>query len=238
MRVLSSSAASLSIIQISSVLATIIGFNFVEFTAANVALLIFGYFCFSGLGVSMTLHRYYSHRSFEFKYAWMKNLCTFFGVTAGRGSPLGWVYIHRLHHAYPDTPKDPHDPVTVGWRIIFPHLLYYGEKINKRIIRDLFTPGQIAINKYYMGIIILWTMILALISPTVLYFFYIVPVMLTFIGLDLFVLFSHKFGYTNHDTRDNSKNNWFISLILWGEGWHNNHHHNSKEIVYEIIGGR
>jgi stearoyl-CoA desaturase (delta-9 desaturase) len=52
---------------------------------------------------------------------------------------------------------------------------------------------------------------------------------LNYIALDLFVYLTHKYGYRNHDTRDNSRNNWFISLILWGEGWHNNHHNNPRD---------
>jgi stearoyl-CoA desaturase (delta-9 desaturase) len=58
--------------------------------------------------------------------------------------------------------------------------------------------------------------------------------MLTFIALDLFVFLTHKHGYQNFKTRDNSKNNWFISLILWGEGWHNNHHHNAGSHTTKI----
>lgn len=229
MKFLSSSAWSVTLIQISAVLAMVLGFNFVEFTPLHIALIVLGYFCYSGLGISMTFHRHYSHKSFEFKYSWMKKVCTFFGIVAGRGSPLGWGYVHRLHHARPDTPADPHDPSTVGWKIIFPHLAKYGEKINKRLIRDLLTKGHLKINEYYMGIIAPWIIALYLISPAVLYFFYVVPVVLTFIGLNLSVLLTHKYGYVSHNTHDNSKNNWFMSLILWGEGWNNNHHFNSKK---------
>ena len=38
----------------------------------------------------------------------------------------------------------------------------------------------------------------------------------------------HIWGYTNHRINDLSKNNWFVALITFGEGWHSNHHYNPK----------
>lgn len=207
-----------------SLIMAIAGFFVFDFTLQAAIYILIGYFLYSGIGVSMMLHRYYSHHSFEFKSNIIKWLCTWFATVAGRGSPLGWVYVHRMHHKNADTSLDPHDPTTVGWKIFFPHSLEYGNTINKRIVIDLLDKSHITINKYYMLFILAWSLLLYSISPDVFYFFYVIPFVMTFIALDLFVLFSHTYGYRNFDTKDNSKNNWFISLILWGEGWHNNHH--------------
>jgi stearoyl-CoA desaturase (delta-9 desaturase) len=35
---------------------------------------------------------------------------------------------------------------------------------------------------------------------------------------------SHIWGYTNYPTTDDSRNNWWVALLTYGEGWHNNHH--------------
>jgi len=35
---------------------------------------------------------------------------------------------------------------------------------------------------------------------------------------------THQFGYRSHDTDDKSTNCWWVALISYGEGWHNNHH--------------
>ena len=35
---------------------------------------------------------------------------------------------------------------------------------------------------------------------------------------------SHMWGYRNYKTTDDSRNNWWVALITYGEGWHNNHH--------------
>jgi len=229
MKIFSASAYTLSLIQLLALIGTIVGYFFVEWSILNVCLIILGYFIYSGLGVSITYHRYYSHKSFEFKNKFLENLFLLFAIRAGRGSTIGWVYVHRLHHAFSDTPKDPHDPSTVGFKIFFPHLLKYGKTIDKKIIKDLFNRKQLYINKYYLLIIISFVLLLSIINFSSLYFFYIVPLFLTFLGLDLFVFLTHKYGYRNFDCKDNSKNNWFISLILWGEGWHNNHHKNPRK---------
>lgn len=240
MKYLASSAHSLSIVQILSLILTIIGFNYVDFNILNCSLILLGYFIFSGLGVSMTLHRYYSHKSFEFRYPWLKWIFTIVAVLAGRGSPVGWTYIHRLHHKFSDTDKDPHGAKTVGWKIVLPSIVEnYKDPIDKKVIKDFMNKPHILISRYYMGFIILWSALLLAVSPTIFYFLYVIPVFLTFISLDLFVLLTHKYGYNNHTTKDCSKNNWFISLILWGEGWHNNHHNNPgkwnlKEKWWEI----
>jgi stearoyl-CoA desaturase (delta-9 desaturase) len=133
-----------------------------------------------------------------------------------------------MHHAHVDTPEDPHYMGVHGWKVILPGFMKYGEKINKRYIRDLLTPYHLFINQYYMGFIALWVLILASISVEILYFFYIVPLVFTFISLNLFVLLTHKYGYRTHNTNDLSRQNWLVSLLLLGEGWHNTHHSNPK----------
>jgi stearoyl-CoA desaturase (delta-9 desaturase) len=35
---------------------------------------------------------------------------------------------------------------------------------------------------------------------------------------------SHMWGYKRFATRDDSRNNWWVAIITFGEGWHNNHH--------------
>jgi stearoyl-CoA desaturase (delta-9 desaturase) len=239
MKYLAASAHTVSFIQLLGLLGTIYGLINYEIHSQEILIILAGYFLYSGLGVSLTYHRYFTHKSFEFKYQWIKKICMTFALLAGRGSPIGWVYVHRLHHGFSDTANDPHDPKRYGWKVFFPHMLHYGETINKKIIKDLFTREHVDINKFYLLFIIVWATILLLINPYLLVFFYLIPVFLSGLALDLFVFLSHAYGYRNHNTRDNSKNNWFISLILWGEGWHNNHHNSpnnytTQEKWYEV----
>lgn len=222
------SAKSLSIIQLFSTLATIVGAFYFEFDLASWLVILLGYFLYSGVGVSMMLHRYWTHKSFEFKSKSLMWICSWFALMAGRGSIIGWVHVHREHHAFSDTEKDPHAPNINGWRVFFPHLLDYGKNINKGLIRDLFNRTQININKYYMLLVAGWVIFLALIDPWLAYFAWIVPIAITQFVLNSFIYFGHSYGYTNHEHRDNSKNLWPFGLLLWGEGWHNNHHKNPR----------
>jgi stearoyl-CoA desaturase (delta-9 desaturase) len=220
-----STSTNINLLTIATAITSLVGlYNVSMFTWTNIVIMLVSFYVLNILGVWMTLHRYYSHKSFEFKNTHIKWFFTILSIIAGRGSPLGWVYVHRTHHKFADTTQDPHDPTTVGWKIFLPHLLKYGDTINKRLIVDLLSKTHVNINKYYLLLIVFWSVALLMISPTVFYFFYVIPFTLSYIALDLFVFLSHTYGYRNFETKDTSKNNWFISLILWCEGWHNNHH--------------
>jgi stearoyl-CoA desaturase (delta-9 desaturase) len=218
-----------SLMQLITLIGVIIGIAYFEFTLVNFVTIFVGYLLYSGIGVSLMLHRYWSHRSFEFKWPVLKWLFTFFGLVAGRGSILGWVHIHRTHHKFSDKEQDPHDPNVKGWRVYFPHLMSYANHADRHIVKDLLNRTQINLHKYYMLFPIVWILILSLIDVELLYFFYLVPLTLTALVVNSFVYFNHTFGYRNHNTNDSSKNNWIIALLLWGEGWHNNHHHDTKK---------
>ena len=196
-----------------AMIGSIIGLSYYDITPINLLLILIGYFTYSGIGISMMMHRYYTHRSFEFKSELIKKIFTYIAIISGRGSIIGWVYVHRLHHAFSDTERDPHDPKRYGWRIFFSHMLNYGETVDKRIIKDLFNHEQLKINKYYNLYILLYWTLLLIIGPEFFVFFYCVPMLLSALALDLFVYLSHDYGYRTYDTRDNIKNNWFISLI-------------------------
>jgi stearoyl-CoA desaturase (delta-9 desaturase) len=56
---------------------------------------------------------------------------------------------------------------------------------------------------------------------------------LTHIALNIFVYASHRYGYKNYDLKDNSCNNWFISLLFGGEGWENNHHYDERNYSFK-----
>lgn len=79
----------------------------INFSLYNISLSIISFYILNIMGVWMTLHRYYSHRSFEFRHRILENIFLFISILAGRGSPLSWVYIHRQHHAHSDTDLNP-----------------------------------------------------------------------------------------------------------------------------------
>ena len=220
---LKSSSLSVSIVQFLSTILSVLGIFYYSIDNYNIIEIMVGYFLFSCIGISIFYHRYFSHRSFETSKYWefFGIIC---GILAGRGSPIGWVYVHRIHHKFSDIENDPH-PHT--WKIFFPHLLKYGDHVNPFYIKDFIKSSlHKKINEYYNLILLSFVLLFGLLGFKFLLFFWIIPVALTAWSLNLFVYMSHYYGYINYECNDNSKNNWFISLILWGEGWHNNHHQN------------
>ena len=122
---LQSTTDTLNYIQYSAIAIAVAGIFLVDFTLGNIALAVAFFYVFSILGLSLTLHRYYSHKNFKFKNELLRKIFTVIAILAGRGSPLGWVYIHRLHHRHADTENDPHGPETIGFR-------FFGFKIQLR----------------------------------------------------------------------------------------------------------
>lgn len=235
MKYLSSASSSLSAIQLATTLATIVGAFFVDFSLQYAIITVLSFYAYSIIGISLTLHRYYSHKSFEFKYDWIRKLCTFIALLSARGSPLGWVYVHRIHHSKSDTVEDPHSPNTIGFKLFaFKHIINDSEKMKLFLVKDLINKEQLFLNNYYIGFIFLWAIFLTLISPDALYFTYIVPITLVQISQSLFNYFAHKSGYRNFETKDQSTNNIWLWILIFGDAWHNNHHSNAAKLSTKI----
>lgn len=215
-----------TIIQMAATLTAVAGLSYYGITWPMLILTLIFYFLYSGIGVSMMLHRYWTHKSFEFKSDKLKWVFTWFALMAGRGSIIGWVHVHREHHAYSDTEKDPHSPKTKSWRVFFPHMMNYASEIKRFLVRDLFNDVQLKINRYYMILIIAWMLILAAFGMEILIFAWALPIAITHLVLNAFTFYGHSGGYKNHSHRDYSANSIVFGILLWGEGWHNNHHKN------------
>jgi stearoyl-CoA desaturase (delta-9 desaturase) len=222
-----STAKNINVLTIIVAVSACIGiFNLSMFTLPNILITISSFYILNILGIWMTLHRYYSHKSFEFRYPFIKYVFTLIAVLAGRGSPLGWVYLHRQHHAYSDTEKDPHSPKYLGYKLFgFDHYKKQEEhKMQIFLIKDMISPAQLFTHKWYIAIISVFCILLASISIELLYFGWILPALLIQFSQSNFNYFGHTYGYTNYETRDHSKNNLFLFPIILGEAWHNNHH--------------
>lgn len=213
-------------IQYIALFASIVGAFFVTWNLYSAIVLIFFFYLYGVCGMSLMLHRYWSHKGFEFRNKPLEWFFTAISVVSARGSPLAWVHIHRQHHAHSDTDKDPHRP---GHFSLFSFKSTYIGEMKLFLIKDLMTKTHKIIHEYYLLFIIAWCTILFLVSPGFLYFAWILPVCLNQISQDLWNYFSHvSVGYRNFDTNDNSRNvGWLWPLIL-GEAWHNNHHKSPK----------
>jgi len=192
----------------------------------------------SSIGVSLALHRMLSHRSFR-PVRWLKLVLVGVSCLALQGRPLYWVSVHRLHHADPDGPNDPHTPRHgFGWA-------HYGWMLRKntggerreKVIRDLLAdPALVWLNRYCPII-----QLMSLVAVFALGAFAArmgvntsgLSCLLWGVGMRTVVAYhstwlvnsaSHRWGYSNFPTRDDARNLWWVGLITYGEGWHNNHH--------------
>ena len=231
----SASAQTITKVQIVTGISSLFGLFYFDFTLTNILILIVSFYIYSIIGVSLTLHRYYSHKSFEFKYTWIKWVCTLIAILSGRGSPIGWVYVHRIHHAYSDTDKDPHSPKNLGFKLFgFKHIEEHSGKMNYFLVKDLMNPIQLKINEYYFLVILLFVILLGLLNVTLLYFVWVLPVFLIQLSQNSFNYFAHSYGHRNFDTKDNSTNNIWLWPFILGDAWHNNHHANAAKLSTKV----
>ena len=185
------------------------------------------YWCIGVLGVNVGYHRLISHRSFETQKI-IEYFLAIIGCVTTIGSPLAWSALHRHHHGHTETEKDVHSPYQLGW-----FKAWFGfwniPKISPKLTKDMrnnkfykFT------HKYYLYIILSYVLLLALINPILVIFVYSIPTVLVLHSTSAIIVIAHIHGYKNHKLNNESRNSWIASLITLGEGWHNNHHANSK----------
>lgn len=205
------------------------------FTWSGLALAVFfAWFC-AGLGITLCYHRLLTHRSFTTP-KWFEYVLTIIGTLNWQGGPAHWVGTHRLHHAESDQPADPHSPRHGGF---WAHVLWTCYKDSpsfkpydaaKDLMRD---PVQAAINRWFF--VPQFVLAIALYAIgwaigghelAISWFIWVSCVRTVFVwhGTWLVNSASHLWGYRNFETTDDSRNNWWVAFLSFGEGWHNNHH--------------
>lgn len=234
MKLFSSSPNTLRIIQLLSIAVIAVYPLVANFSWQYVLLSIFMFYGYSVLGISMMLHRYYSHKSFKL-HSLVKWFFTVFAVLAGRGSPLGWVYIHRIHHATSDTDKDPHSPHNENFNFIGFKPAQENKKINHFIVKELLTTAHIKIDQYYLLLILGFLVLLSLIDYNLIFYAWAVPVFIVSVTQTMFNYFAHTKGYRNFETTDRSTNNVYLWPFILGDAWHNNHHANAQKISTKVL---
>ena len=193
---------------------------------AVVALYVFG--CFSEVSV----HRYYTHKSYE-TTEFKEKILRVFALLAGQGATISWVTVHRTHHAFEDTAKDPHSPLFHPWWKIL--LGLFPQEYKNNLVIDLMRRPAwkyfIFENTYYW---LMWTAIW-LIS------FFISPYLFYFIvsGSSLWYIATSAVNIINHGKlagsvkfKDTVATNSSIMNLLTGIGNHNNHHKYPKSYTY------
>lgn len=187
------------------------------------------YLLTGAFGIVLSYHRNLSHRSFKLpKY--LEYLFAYFAMQAHQGDPIFWVSTHRHHHKVTDTERDPHSPIEglffshIGWLFNSRKLIEKGASYSN--VQDLKS------QPYYRFL-----------QKTELFHLYALAMLLYMIGGFPYIVWGmgvrtvwgyhntfivnsigHHYGHEAWNTGDLSKNIWYLSLVSFGDSWHNNHH--------------
>ena len=181
-------------------------------------------------GISIGLHRHFSHKQFDVSKIYEVIILFLVILTASR-SPFMWIGAHRIHHAYSDTDKAPHSPDRVGfWNIFFNQ--WTCKNIPRKYIKDVIkNPRIIFFHKYWKYIHLTVAIISLFIGVNFFIAFIVIPYVLGFFGYGFFNAAGHK------DYKP--RTNFWINILSAGEGFHDVHHNNDKLIrlnKYDISG--
>ncbi|HEX8652787.1 MAG TPA: fatty acid desaturase [Pyrinomonadaceae bacterium] len=182
------------------------------------------------LGVGMGFHRLLTHRGFKTPKA-IEYFLTLCGTLSLEGGPIQWVVTHRIHHAHTDAPGDPHTPrdgrwwAHMGW-ILTGTAQQFDEAVMMRYAPDMMKDSvHIWINRlYWLPLVFLGIALLAFGGWSFLMWGIFFRVTFGLHATWLVNSATHLWGTRRFVTRDDSTNSWWVALLTFGEGWHNNHH--------------
>ncbi len=189
------------------------------------------------------LHRYAAHQSFTMSKSVEKSVFVMTWLFQGSNylSAYGYGVMHRMHHAYADSEKDPHSPkydknlFAMMWRTKSTY-----QKINQNRIEidEKFTKNvpqwasfdRIASSKISR---IIWTVLYVLFFvefATAWWQWIFLPIIILMAPIHGVIInwFAHIYGYVNFKLKDTSKNLLPFDFLMMGEAYHNNHHMHSN----------
>ena len=198
-----------------------------NFSWSAIAVALFLHWLTGCLGITLGWHRLVAHRSFSVP-KWLEYFFVFCGSLACQHGPIEWIGLHRHHHAYSDQPVDHHSSTKgfwwshMGW--IFHEVPADSDvpRLTKDIAKD---PFYLFCENYFLLMQIALGLLLYVIGGW--------PFVLWGIFVRLVAVYhctwfvnsaTHKFGYKTFESDDYSTNCWWVAVVTYGEGWHNNHH--------------
>ena len=201
---------------------------FWSWTAVITAILL--YWIAGSLGIGVGFHRLLTHRGFRVPKAVEYFLVTC-GTLASEGGPIQWVATHRIHHAHTDQEGDPHTPRDGGWWAHVGWVLAGTAQDHDRATLERYAPDLLKDRFYvvlsrwfYLPQFLLGIALLAFGGWGVLLWGICLRVTLGLHATWLVNSATHLWGTKRFDTGEDSRNSWWVALLTFGEGWHNNHH--------------
>jgi fatty-acid desaturase len=183
-----------------------------------------------GFGIGMCYHRLLTHRGYKTP-KWLEYVMTVCATLALEGGPIFWVATHRMHHQNSDKEGDPHSPNDGG---LWAHMgwIMTGKAMHNKLDSLLPYVPDLRKDKFHVWISQWhWVPLTALgfILLAVGGWQYVMwgIFLRTVVGLHCTWLVNsatHMFGTQRFLTTDTSRNSFWVAMLTFGEGWHNNHH--------------
>ena len=201
----------------------------------------------AGFGVTIGFHRLLTHRAFEAPAAVRATLAAL-GSMSVQGAVIHWVADHRKHHTFTDDDGDPHSPHTHGgegargvltglWHSHTGWLFDTSASTEVRrfapdLLRD---PALRFVDRWFLGWVALG-LVLPFFAGFALSGWEVTAGLSALLWGGLVRIFllhhatwsvnsiCHMYGSRPFAIRDESRNNWAVALVTFGEGWHHNHH--------------
>ncbi len=197
------------------------------------------------------LHRYSAHKMFIMSKPWERffYLLTYLSQGSSYLSPRAYAILHRMHHAFSDTERDPHSPhhtknvFTMMWET---KDIYNAVLNRKRVVEAQFErnyPEWNLIEKLgdsWMSRVLWGLLYIAFYLVAYFYldmhwvFFFLIPIHLLMGPIHGAIVnwSGHKYGYQNFDNQDKSKNSLIFDFLMMGELFQNNHHKRPNSINF------
>ena len=181
-------------------------------------------------GIGMGYHRLLTHRAYKVP-KFIEYFVTVWGTLTLEGGPIFWVATHRVHHQHSDQHGDPHTPRDGAW---WAHIgwMLFGEAMHSNTAMLSKYAPDLAKDKFHtwlskwhiLPIVTLGLILWAVGGWGMVLWGVFFRVTMGLHATWLVNSATHLWGQRRFETRDMSRNNWWVALLTFGEGWHNNHH--------------
>ena len=188
------------------------------------------YWVAGSLGIGMGYHRLLTHRAYKVPKP-VEYFLAICGTLALEGGPIQWVVTHRIHHAHADRAGDPHTPRDGGWWAHVGWILWGTAQDHEAETIAHYAPDLVKepfyqwLNRfYYIPLLLVGIALFVFGGWGVLLWGVFLRLTIALHATWLVNSATHLWGRRRFETDDDSRNSWWVALLSFGEGWHNNHH--------------
>ena len=196
-------------------------------SAAAVALAI-ALYALRMFAITAFYHRYFSHRAFRASRA-TQFVFAVLGASAAQRGPLWWASHHRHHHVHSDRPEDSHSALQHG--LAWSHFGWFMAEGNfatrHELVRSFAAYPELRFIDRFDALVplLLVALLYAAGGAQFVVWGFCVSTVAVYHATFSINSIAHRIGTRRYATRDASRNNFWLALLTFGEGWHNNHHH-------------